>query len=298
MKTKLIIFIIVLLLFIFCYINITKFKNNNIYTLSKTTNNTKISALSYKYINSKVPEHELLYFFMKNYNDIKYVNYINKFNINKIFQPPVYCIKKINDKYEYEIYLYKYNPYRPSFLKLDINYNTFLSNKDYNYLNIYPKKINDSLLENFIILSYDINEHFFKNNKISYNYYLNNNDKKFCYCTYEEDYLGNVNKTNIYGLFYHIFNYNDRKQFLIELFETNETIIFYAYKSKTNCHCIYFENLCFKKFLLFLKFFKYDTKIINFCINKYDNTYKFCVSYDLNSEFMITKTTIFSILNF
>jgi hypothetical protein len=269
-------------------------KNNNI----KIKHNTQISALSYKYINNKVPEYELLYLFIKNYNDIKYINYMNKFKTNKIYQPPVYCIKKIGNKYEYEIYLYKYNPYRPSFLKIEINYNTFLSNKDYKHFNICPQKMNNTMLNKCIILSYDINEDFFKNNNISYNYYLNNDDSKFPYCIYEEDYLGKIEKTNIYGLFYHIFKYNDREKFLIHEFETKDTIIFYAYKSKTKCHAIYFENLCFTKFILFLNYFKYDKNIINFCKNNYNNTYKFCISYDLDVELKITKTTIFSILNF
>lgn len=286
---KIFIILFLLLIFIFIYIYLIIFKKNN---------NTQVSALSYKYLNNKVAEYELLYFFIKNYNDIKYINYFNKFKNNKIFQPPVYCIKKIGDKYEYEIYLYKYNPYRPSFLKLEINYNTFLPNKDYKYFNIYPKKMNNTMLNKFIILSYDINDNFFKNNNISYNYYLKNDDLKFPYCIYEEDYLGKIEKTNIYGLFYNIFKYDDREKFLIHEFETDNTIIFYAYKSKTKCHAIYFENLCYTKFILFLNYFKYDIKIINFCKNNYDNTYKFCISYDLDVEFKITKTTIFSILNF
>jgi hypothetical protein len=87
----------------------------------------------------------------------------------------------------------------------------------------------------------------------------------------------------------------DKKRYLVDLFESNDCIIFYAYKPKTNTHALYYEKSTFDKFILFLEYFKYDKNIIDFCKNKYNNTYDFCFSYDLDDKFNIKKTAIFSI---
>ena len=93
------IIIIIILYYIF------KIKNNN---------DTNISALSYLAINDIVPKKELLLKFVDNYNDKNYKNYFNKIINLNLIRKPVYVIKKINDQYEYEVYFYRYDPFRDS----------------------------------------------------------------------------------------------------------------------------------------------------------------------------------------
>jgi hypothetical protein len=290
-------FIILVLLILF--INICKKSN-------KILNN--ISALSYLRVNHNVPHKELIDFFIRNYSEDKYQKYINLVkSINKL---PVYVIKKINDKYEFEIYFYRYDPDRKTTFKvknanyMDIkldNLEKFPSKKEFDLLKVKP--YNNKLFKDnkFIICSYDVNENFFTNNdKITYNYYFDNEKDKllYRYVTIEEDYQGIIKETNQYGLYYSIFkDINDKKKYLINLFESDDCIIFYAYKPNTNSNAFYFENLSFEKFIFFLKYFKYDLQILEFCLKNYDDSYRFCVSYDMDNNGNILKTAIFSLLD-
>ena len=152
----------------------------------------------------------------------------------------------------------------------------------------------------FIICSYDINETFFKETNPTFNYYFDNTNDRyhFRYITKEEDPFGKIIDTNKYGLFYHIFkNKSDRENYLLDKFETDDCIIFYAYKPKSDSESLYYENLNFEKFIYFLEYFKYDENIITYCKKNYNNKYRFCVSYDISKENKILKTAIFSILN-
>jgi hypothetical protein len=158
-------------------------------------------------------------------------------------------------------------------------------------------KFNKKTEQEFIIVSYDLNENFFNNINHTYNYYyFKHNDNKFFYYIKEEDSNGNIIETNKYNLFYLIFNNKDRYIFLIDKFEDDDCIIFYAYKPKTNSHAIYYENLTFEKFIYFLNFFKYDNDIIIFCKTNYNNSYRFCISYDMNNNYQVQKSAIFSVL--
>jgi uncharacterized membrane protein len=310
-----IIFVLIIIIFIFVFVYfITKSKKN-------------VSALSYVNTKYNVPEYELLFLFIDKYNDNKYKNYMNKVLDLNLLMDPVYVIKKINNKYEYEIYFYRYDQHRQSkfkdkdanFLDLKLNnYNeTFPTIDQLNEININinnNKLFNDNLKyieyknnnnipfdkskENeFIIVSYDINENFFNTNKHTYNYYyFKHNDPKYFYYIKEEDPDGNIIETNQYNLFYHLFSLNDKNKFLINKFETADCIIFYAYKPIKNLHALYFENLKFNKFIYFLEYFNYDKDIIIFCKNNYNNNYRFCVSYDMNNNYEVLKTAIFSIL--
>lgn len=267
-----------------------------------------ISALSYLRVNHNVPHKELIDFFINKYSSDKYKKYMNLVkSINKL---PVYVIKKIGDKYEYEIYFYRYDPDRKTNFKiknanyLDIKLDSlkkFPSNKELDLLNVKP--YNNKLFKDnkFIICSYDVNENFFLNNeKITYNYYFDNEKDKllYRYITIEENYQGIIKETNQYGLYYSIFkDFNDKKKYLINLFESDDCIIFYAYKPHTNSNAFYYENLSYNKFIFFLEYFKYDQQILEFCLKNYNDTYRFCVSYDIDSNGNILKTAIFSILD-
>ena len=296
-----------------------------IYFYKKKKNN--VSVLSYVDTKYNVPNVELLFLFINKYNDERYKKYIYKILDLNLTMKPVYAIKKINNNYEYEIYFYRYDQYRKSNYTienanyLDIllaDYNkTFPTTNDMNELsiNLYNNKLykynleyikykqNNNLNfdktteEEFIIVSYDLNENFFKDTYHTYNYYyFKHNDNKFLYYIKEEDPYGNIIETNKYNLFYLIFNYTDRDKFLIDNFESDSCVIFYAYKPKTDTHGIYFENLNFFKFLDFLTFFKYDISIINFSKKNYNNNYRFCISYDMNKNYEVQKSAIFSIL--
>ena len=292
-----------------------------------TTNKNNVSVLSYVNTKYNVPKCELLLLFINKYNDEKYNKYINKILTLNLLMKPVYVIKKINNNYEYEIYFYRYDQYRQSSfdvknanffdLKLNNFHETFptidqlieinidlYKNKLYNdnlkYIE-YKKNNNikfDKTKDNeFIIVSFDINENFFNNNNHTYNYYyFKHDDPKFLFYIKEEDMYGNIIETNKYNLFYNVFNFNDRPKFLIDEFEIDDCIIFYAYKPINNIHALYYENLSFHKFIYFLEYFKYDNDIINFCKNTYNNNYRFCVSYDINNRYEVLKSGIFSIL--
>lgn len=298
-----------------------------LYFMNKSNNKNNVSVLSYVNTKYNVPEYELLFLFINKYNDQKYNNYMNKILKLNLLMKPVYVIKKTNNNYEYEIYFYRYDQNRQStfndkhanFLDLKLNeYNkTFPTITQLKELNIHfykNKLFNDNLKyieykkknnikfdktkeEEFIIVSCDINEKFFNNNDHTYNYYyFKHNDPKYLFYIKEEDQNGNITETNKYNLFYIIFNFNDRTKFLINKFESDDCIIFYAYKPIKNIHALYYENLHFHKFIFFLEYFDYDNDIINFCKNNYNNNYRFCVSYDMNNNYKVLKSAIFSIL--
>ena len=218
MKKKILILLTLLILFVIISKKSYKIINN-------------ISALSYLRVLHNVPHKELIDFFIKQYSTYKYQKYIDLVkSINKL---PVYVIKKIDDKYEFEIYFYRYDPDRKTDFKihnanyLDIKLDSldkFPSKKEFDLLNVKPYK-NKLFKDNkFIICSYDVNENFFTNNtKITYNYYFDNEKDGiyFRYIIIEEDQYGSINETNKYGLYYTIFNdNNDRKKYLIYIFES------------------------------------------------------------------------------
>ena len=268
-----------------------------------------ISALSYVNLTKSefVPTYELLFEFVNKYQDNKYSNYFHKLLQLNLTRPPVYVIKNYNNKYEYEVYLYRYDPYRNTNphikhgkhlgITLD-DYSNFITKDQMDKLNIKPYNNKVFKDDEYIIVSYDVNESFFNGSEQVYNYYLeDHNDKlKYRYYILEEDPYGTITRTNKYGLFYWIFKEEkDRKRFLVDKFESDDCIIFYAYKPKTNTHGLYYEKLSFDKFVYFLNYFKFDSDIINYVKNKYNNKYYFCVSYDVDDNGNTIKSSIFSI---
>jgi hypothetical protein len=190
--------IFILILFIYWFI------------FKKKTDN--ISALSYVKVNNNVPKNELLFKFVDTYSDNKYTDYFNKIINLKLERTPVYVIKKVGNTYEYEVYFYRYDPYRKSKYKIPNtgyliiildDYKTFAKKQDFDKLDVKPYN-NKLFKENeFIIVSYDVNEKFFNNTELTYNYYFENENKNdlFRYLTKEEDSQGNIVTTNKYGLF-------------------------------------------------------------------------------------------------
>jgi len=320
MKKILIIIVIIILIILFCF-TLNKKKTEN------------ISALSYLKITNNVPKNELLLYFVNKYNNDTYKNYFNKIINLKIKKTPVYVIKKINNNYEYEVYLYRYDTYRirnfiyknKDYLDVTLeNFNTFpkkeiIDQLDVKLYNNYLFKQNEKecklededdikiMKDNkFIIVSYDVNDKFFESKKSTFNYYYRNNEylyteeikeinNNYTYYIKEEDYNGNILKTNIYNLFYSVFENEDKEKYLVNLFESDDCIIFYAYKPKTDTHAFYYEKSTFEKFVSFLEYFKYDNEIINYVKNTYNNTYDFCFSYDMDNDYIVQKTAIFSI---
>jgi hypothetical protein len=306
--------ITLLIIFILIYILYNPSKNN-------------ITALSYVNTKYDIPKYELIHLFINKYNDEKYEKYINNILSLKLLIKPVYCIKKMDNNYEYEIYFYRYDENRQSNFIYNFNYNilniklsnyfkTFPTNDQLKEMNInlyknklfidnleyieYKKKNNinfDDINKEFIIVSYDVNENFFKSDYHKYNYYYYNSDNlPYTYFIKEEDIDGNIIETNKYNLFYCIFKSEDKDKFLVNEFECDECVIFYAYKPIKNLHAIYYENLSYYKFIYFLEYFKYDNDIIEFCNNNYNNNYRFCISYDMNNIYQVIKSGIFSIL--
>jgi hypothetical protein len=260
-----------------------------------------ISALSYFSINNNVAKNELIYKFINYYNMSSYKNYFNKIENLNVKLPIVYAIKKYNNKYEFEVYYYRYLHNRKNLYDIDLDdYNNFININDLYKLNPYIK--NSKLLHsNFIILSYDINIDFFENNSPIINYYYGGKHSQYhdgiwSYYILEENSNNNkIKRTNEYGLLDIIFNKFNKEKYLVNLFSESDSIIFFSKKPFKKLVSIYIEYTSYNKFIKFLEYFNYDKEIINFCLKTYDNTYKFCVSYDFDMDYNIQKTAIFSI---
>lgn len=231
-----------------------------------------ISALSYIEIPNKVPGLELLF----QTADKQTRDYVTNLGTSKT----VYAIKRYPDRYEHEIYHYTYDPKRPSPLVLTHD-DTFPE---------VPSFISNCALfqTNFIIVSYDLNKAFFEHGPSDINfYYERRNAPGYPYFVLEESKEGIIRQTNNYGLIKTSMKFSEPGG-----------IMFYAEKPLKKTSCVYYENMSRGKFLEFLEFFKYDPKLIDFCRTKYDDTYKFCVSYDYDENSKIIKTTIFSTIDF
>lgn len=308
------IYFIITIFFFFIFFKI--YKSREKFLKNKKEN---ISGLTYRYVDYNVPHNELLYYFVENYNK-KYKDFFKK--IDSLQKKPVYTIKKINDKYEYEIYFYKWdhsrykdkskqNLFEKNYVKnekiknleLLLNYehklfnnNNTVKKEDFDSIYIKPY-LNKLFKENeYNILSFDINDDFFKNKEHVYNYYYTYDDDIYKFIVKEEYPNGNIIETNKYCLFYNKFNIKDKNKFFIDKFECPGCIIFYAYKTKTKADSIYITELLFDKFIYFLKYLKYDEKIIKFCQNNYNDTNKFTISYDVLDN-KILKSCITSIFN-
>lgn len=290
-----------LLVIYICFYLVFKIFNNKYKYKQQIINediNIKISPLSYIRTNNNINQMELLNYFLDTEQQIV-KNYIKNLNF-ETKNKPVYAVKKYGNRYEFEIYFYRYNPDRESPIRIILdNVNKFPSIHELNNIN---KNITKCKLFNtdFIICSYDINYNTVKNGTQECNFYYGveggNTVTKYPYYILEEDINGNVIKTNEYGLIKDIMSKNKQKKYLVNKFiDDNNEIVFFAKKPLKNTECIYIEGMTFKKFIKFLKFFNYNKKFINFCKKNYNNSYKFCVSYDLNSSKEIIKTTIFGI---
>jgi hypothetical protein len=261
--------------------------------------NIKISPLSYIRMQSNIPELELLLFFTNKQNEQirDYVKNLNFKNKNK----PVYAVKKYGNKYEFEIYLYRYKPDRYSPIKIvldDMDYFPKMEDIDRINPNIRKCKLFKS---NFIICSYDINHDTLKNGTSECNFYYGvkggNNTTPFPYYILEENTNGDIVKTNEYGLINDIMPSEQQYNYLVEKFTSGNEVVFFAKKPLKNTECIYIEGMNYKNFIYFLTYFEYESDFINFCKKNYDDSYKFCVSYDLDDKKQTVKTTIFGIYN-
>lgn len=264
--------------------------------------NIRLSALSYKKINSNVPQKEMLDYFLENKASPTVKNFINARSHYKTSCKPVYAIKKYSDsKYEFELYFYRYQPDRDSHLFITLDSLTnFPSAIELDNLNPAIRKCKQFIQGTFIICSVDINDQTIAsgNSNVSFYYGPDRTNPKYPYYILEENITtGDIIKTNEYGLI----TDTDRKLYsLVDTFcepHGNE-IIFFAIKPLKKTKCIYIENMGFNAFVTFLKYFGYPADFIAFCQNMYSDKYKFCVSYDIRDEDnSIAKTTIFSILN-
>lgn len=256
--------------------------------------NVRISPLSYIRMKNKIVELELMKFFVDKDKVVKrYINNL-KFKTNN---KPVYAVKKYDDRYEFEIYFYRYKPDRESPIRIILDkMDKFpsLRELDKANINIRKCKLFDS---NFIICSYDINRKSIKNGTSECNFYYDveggNMVTNYPYYILEESIDGEVVKTNEYGLIKDIMSKKEQRNYLVNKFTCGDEVVFFAKKPLKNTECVYIEGMYYKKFIKFLRYFGYKDDFIKFCKNTYDDSYKFCVSYDLNSSKDIIKTTIF-----
>jgi hypothetical protein len=260
--------------------------------------NAHISVLSYIEIAEYVPTKELMFKFLKMYNPM-YIPRIQKIMaLHKCSHKPVYAIKKYNDRYEYELYFYRYNPKRPQHINISLDDRKHFPSKD--YFDGINKEITKKTLyqeDKYIILSFDIKEE--ETNIVNFYYggkydskYSHGNTYPFFYYILEESH--DINRSNEYGLIEHVLTVEQQEKLLVNEFCTAESVVFFCKKKESEC--VYIENMVYERFMYFLFYFQYDKHMIDFCTTHYDNTYKFCVSYDFTLNGNLLKTTIFSIL--
>jgi hypothetical protein len=270
-----------------------------VYTMSdiekvKVKDNIRISPLSYIRMDSNIVQMELIKFYSDKDKFIK--KYLKNLKF-KTENKPVYAVKKYEDRYEFEIYFYRYKPDRGSHIRIILDdIRKFPSNMEIDKANknIRKCKLFDS---DFIICSYDINKKSIRNGTSECNFYYGveggNYATNYPYYILEENNVGNIVKTNEYGLINDIMKKKDQKKYLVHKFVSGGEVVFFAKKPLKNTECIYIEGMNYKKFIKFLKYFKYSEEFIEFCKREYDYSYKFCVSYDLNDLKEVIKTTIF-----
>lgn len=262
-------------------------------------NNTRISPLSYIRMKNNIPESELLFFFT-NKQDKMISNYVNDLNF-KNKNKPVYAVKKYGNKYEFEIYLYRYKPdrYSPIRIVLD-DMSNFPKMKDIDRINPNIRKCK-LFNSNFIICSYDINSNTLINGTSECSFYYGvkggNSTTPYPYYILEENTNGDITKTNEYGLINDIMSKEKQSDYFVENFTSGNEVVFFAKKPLKNTECVYIEGMNYKNFINFLKYFEYESDFIKFCKKNYNDSYKFCVSYDLDDKKQTVKTTIFGIYN-
>lgn len=259
--------------------------------------NIRISALSYMRIPKHVPEKELLYYFLK--NDEKIKRYMDSNLDIKTLNKPVYAVKKYsNGRIEYELYFYRYKPDRDSHIIITHDsWENFISPDELKRMNpmIQKCKLFNS---KFIICSFDVNNESIEKGSKEINFYYGpGNTVRFPYYVLEEDENGDIVKTNEYGLIDEVMPKQSQKRMFLNKFVIGDEIVFYAKKPKTKTECVYIENLSKTGFVKFLNYFGYTQEFILFCEETYTDDYKFCVSYDLDLNGQVIKSTIFSLLN-
>jgi len=237
-----------------------------------------ISALSYFEIPFLVPGPELWHYFYK--QSLPFLIYNSK-------RPYVYAIKKYRDRIEFELYFYRYKIQRDDpHVELDLNINYSEIEK------IHPLYLNITLPTNYIISSIDIDNNY-KIYTDHINFYY-----KLVDCYSCEEYNLNTKKNtllNLYNIDYKILPVEPYHHKFIDKYKDPDTIVFIAKKLQKNHICYYFERANFTVFLQFLNDFNYSNDFILFCKKHYTNNYKFCFSYDIDSQEQVIKSTIFSI---
>jgi hypothetical protein len=261
----------------------------------KIVKNSKISPLSYKRIYNNVSQSELLKFFVSKEDKI-IGDYIKKLKF-KTSNKPVYAVKKYGDRYEFEVYFYRYNPDRESPIRITLDsMKKFPSIKELDKFNPSVRKCK-LFKSDFIICSYDINMESICNGTSECNFYYDvpggNMVTNFPYYILEESKVGKIVKTNEYGLIRDIMPKDIQKRYMVNKFTNGDEIIFFAKKPLKSTECVYIEGMNYNNFIKFIKYFDYSDEFVKFCRKVYNNSYKFCVSYDLNSSKQIIKTTIF-----
>jgi len=232
-----------------------------------------ISALSYIEIPHNVPGSELL----EQTADVQTREFIAKLNTPKT----VYAIKKYDTGYEHEVYFYTYDPKRKDHLVLEHD------GVKADVPSVNPAVKNCSLYwTNYIIVSFDLNKSFFEKGSSEFNFYYERFHDEYPYFVLEESRDGIIRKTNEYGLIKTPMKFTEP-----------DSIMFFAEKPYKGTCAVYYENMSHGKFLEFLEHFKFDKALVEFCREKYNDTFKFCVSYDYDQDMRIIKSTIFSTLS-
>lgn len=236
-----------------------------------------ISALSYFSIPYNVPGTELWNFFYK-----------KPFPFPLQKRPYVYSIKKYPDKIEFEVYFYRYYIYRnvPNVI-LDNRVTTEDAKTFHSIYNTF------SIPSNYIITSMDIDSNCeILTDHINFYYEVNH------YYTCEEYSIKNNTNIlqNIYDIDYKVLPYEGHHHKFIINYKLPDTIVFIANKIQKKHICYYFENVKWYIFLKFLEDFNYSEDFIQFCKDTYNDSYRFCFSYDIDADTeTIQKSTIFSV---
>lgn len=249
-----------------------------------------ISALSYFTIPYQTPGKEMFLKYVDKshptFQWLENLSYKNK---------PVYAIKtNQNHTHVFEIYFYRYLPERtfPSVL-IDLTI-PFYALQD-----VHPIYQDQNIPYDYVLSSVDLSS----NGEVitdHLNYYYEQEFNKGYNYKAEEVVTSSCNGflTNIYGMDKYVLAYEPEHQKFLQKYKTEDTIAFVSKKITKNCTGYYFENAKMQSFLDFLYDFQYDTLFIEFCQTTYDNTYRFCFSFDIDNDTMQpTKTAIFSVFS-
>ena len=260
--------------------------------------NNQISPGSYIKIDKNVPQFELLNFFLSK-STVPVQNFIksNLYHTNK----PVFTItQKVGqpNNFEFEFVFYKFDPHREYINNITLS-NTFISKNELERIdpNITKSKLYD--FGDFVACYAKINEETVSrgSNSVKFLYMAHGKqDTQFPLFIAEDDLKGEIKHTDKFAKLTTIVEPSKFNLYYLDDIITDEEMLFFATKPLSKTEAIIIEDLSFNNFLKFLDLFMYSKDFVDFCKSNYNDSYIFCVSYEINVLRQIVSSTIYGLL--